>query len=291
MKKILTFALLMFVFTILASFRAENSFAEDLIAQLGTPLVTPKVNLVIKYSGTGQGNITTNPIGIKCSKLLTPGTACLSFNSGIKVTLTAKPAQYNSFAGWGGSCQGTGASCGLILLKDTYVTATFNPPPKVGLTVTKQGGPGAVSSSPAGINCDPNCPSSTASFTQGTTVSLTATAVDCRSNFSGWGGSCSGTGGCTITMSQTQPVQVTAAFEALASAYGPDRQIINPTCDRCYYCTAPNLATSLKCKLGTAPWEGRLIDSQGRVIDVHDCNAIAIWCRENGYPSSGPCSN
>jgi hypothetical protein len=82
------------------------------------------------------------------------------------------------------------------------------------LTVGKGGdGDGTVTSDPAGINCGVIC---SAAFTAGTTVTLSATAAS-NSGFSGWSGEgCSGTGACTVAM--TQPRRVTASFTCLTGA-------------------------------------------------------------------------
>ncbi len=75
------------------------------------------------------------------------------------------------------------------------------------LSVTKIGsGGGRVTSSPAGIDCGASC---SASFPAGTKVKLTP-ASDATSNFAGWGGACSGTGVCEVTLESNQTV--TAAF-------------------------------------------------------------------------------
>lgn len=66
------------------------------------------------------------------------------------------------------------------------------------LTITKDGGGGgAVTSSPAGINCGADC---TETYAQGKKVTLKAKA-DNDSTFTGWaGGGCSGTNDCTVMM-------------------------------------------------------------------------------------------
>lgn len=75
------------------------------------------------------------------------------------------------------------------------------------LSVAKSGtGTGSVSSSPPGIDCGATC---SASFADGTPVTLTATA-DSGSTFSGWsGGGCSGTSTCRVTLSSDTAVTAT----------------------------------------------------------------------------------
>ncbi len=76
------------------------------------------------------------------------------------------------------------------------------------LTVTLAGtGTGAVSSTPAGIDCPSTC---TTGFNTGTVVSLTPTAA-IGSAFAGWSGACPGTGACSVTMSAAQAVTATFA--------------------------------------------------------------------------------
>jgi hypothetical protein len=76
------------------------------------------------------------------------------------------------------------------------------------LTVARGGaGTGTVTSNPSGISCGTAC---SAGYASGTSVVLTASAAS-GSVFSGWsGGGCSGTGTCTVAMTQNQ--SVTANF-------------------------------------------------------------------------------
>ncbi|HXY39528.1 MAG TPA: hypothetical protein VEQ10_07660, partial [Vicinamibacteria bacterium] len=82
------------------------------------------------------------------------------------------------------------------------------------LGVSKSGsGSGTVSSSPSGISCGSTC---SANFSSGTVVTLTATP-DAGSTFAGWGGACSGTGACSVTMSAN--ASATATFNTTTSSY------------------------------------------------------------------------
>jgi hypothetical protein len=72
------------------------------------------------------------------------------------------------------------------------------------VTVSETGS-GTVTSSPSGIDCPTTC---TAIFPAGTQVVLTATPMS-GSSFTGWGGACTGTGTCILTMNSSQSVSAT----------------------------------------------------------------------------------
>ncbi len=77
--------------------------------------------LTVNVGGTGQGTVTSTPAGIVC-----PGAACSAmFDQGSQVTLNEAPAGGSTFAGWSGSCSGTGA-CNLTINSNEQVTSTFN---------------------------------------------------------------------------------------------------------------------------------------------------------------------
>ena len=110
-----------------------------------------------------------------------------------------------SASGCGGHLTGNTYTTGPISANCT-VNATFEPS-SYSLNLSKSGaGSGTVSSSPAGISCGSTC---SATYSPGTVVNLTQTPA-AGSVFSGWGGACSGTGGCTVTMNGNQTV--TAVF-------------------------------------------------------------------------------
>jgi pimeloyl-ACP methyl ester carboxylesterase len=97
------------------------------------------------------------------------------------------------------------------VLSASEITSLYAAP--ANLSVTRNGGGGGtVVSNYAGINCGSAC---SANFAGGTSVTLTATP-DANSTFAGWSGAgCSGTGSCTVRLSQN--AAVTATFNQLAT--------------------------------------------------------------------------
>jgi hypothetical protein len=162
--------------------------------------VPPTVTFSLTMSGTGTGTVTCN------------GAACQpSYPSGTALTIVATPAVTSLFSGWGGDCtaSGTAATCNLTLNANTTVSATFNLPT---LSVVVAG-TGSVTSSPAGISCGAIC---TASFSKGTSITLSATPVT-GMTFSGWNsGGCAGAGTCTVTL--TANTTITAMFGTVQSS-------------------------------------------------------------------------
>jgi subtilisin-like proprotein convertase family protein len=101
---------------------------------------------------------------------------------------------------------GTINAWSLTLVPTTFSCEAFTPPP-VALTVTRTGsGSGTVTASPSGIDCGETCE---ATYNRGTAVTLTATAA-AGSVFAGWGGACTGSGPCVVTL--TAATAVTATF-------------------------------------------------------------------------------
>jgi hypothetical protein len=123
------------------------------------------------------------------------------------------------FTGWSGAgCSGTGG-CTVTIGAEQTVTATFDPasPVQHVLTVSRSGsGSGTVTSAPPGIDCGATC---SASFKNGSQVTLTATPA-AGSTFAGWTVSgCSGTDACVVTMSSDQTI--TATFTPARSTAPP----------------------------------------------------------------------
>ena len=175
--------------------------------------------LAVSKSGSGAGTVSSSPAGISC------GSDCAqNFAAGSKVTLSAVPDNTSTFIGWSGACSGS-ASCTVTMSEARNVTAQFNAVPKTAysLTVTKGGsGLGTVSSTPAGIDCGPDC---TQSFSGGTRLTLVAKAAD-GATFTGWDGACSGSGSCDVTMTKSLKLeavfQTSNDFEILRTRAGRD---------------------------------------------------------------------
>ncbi len=183
------------------------SASQNVTATFSVIQSAPQLSVVV----TGSGTVGSSPPGITC-----PSTCNATFATGTQVTLTATPAQGSYFVGWsggGGTCNNnSGLSCALTLTSNQAVTATFAPNPTLSVTLGGTGS-GLVTSSPAGISCQPTCSSS---FNFGTQVTLTA-APSAGSSFAGWsggGGTCNNnnTPSCALTLTGSQ--KVTATFTA-----------------------------------------------------------------------------
>ena len=172
-------------------------------------------------NSTASGTVTSSPTGVNCATPTSGATKTCSANFAFNaaVTLTAKPATGSTFTGWSGACTGTATTCTVTMNAARSVTATFSLPPR-SLTVTASRGTttasGSVSSNPSGMACSTPTAAGVASnscsanFTNGTAVTLTASAAS-GSAFTGWSGACTGTAAtCNLTMSAAR--NVTANF-------------------------------------------------------------------------------
>jgi hypothetical protein len=176
----------------------------------GTKTVTATFTLNrydLAANRSGNGVVTSNPPGIDC------GDHCVAlFEHGTAVTLAAAADLGWSFAGWEGACSGR-AACNLLMDAAKSVTVTFALN-RYMLTVSKDGtGNGIVTSEPpAAINCGSAC---SAQVTHGTAITLSATA-GAGSRFGGWGGACTGTGVCQVTMDGTRTVSASFMLNTYA---------------------------------------------------------------------------
>ena len=160
--------------------------------------------LTVSKTGSGSGKVTSAPAGISCG-----GSCEHEYEEGVEVTLNPEASTGDEFIEWGGACTGSGA-CKVTMSSAKSVSARFEPepPPFLALTVTKLGsGTGAVTSTPAGIDCGATC---SHEFEKATTVELHQEASP-GSEFIEWGGACTGSGNCKVKMNLAK--EVTARFE------------------------------------------------------------------------------
>lgn len=159
------------------------------------------VTLAVRLVGSGSGRIVSSPTGIDC-----PGTCAMEIARGTPVTLNRAANPGSSFDGFGGGC--SGLNCASSFSANTTVYANFSTtvvtPVLHTLSVSVTGG-GTVTSHPVGIICPGAC---SATFADGTTVALTATP-GANLTLTGWGGVCSGTGGCNVLLSADASVSAT----------------------------------------------------------------------------------
>jgi hypothetical protein len=192
----------------------------------------PSYTLSTAKAGSGSGTMTSFPSGIDCG-----ATCSHAYPNGTFVTLTAAPVSGSAFAGWsGGGCSGT-AACVVSVTGDTPVTATFTHVPETLDVSTSGDGAGAVTSSPAGIDCGTSC---SHAYDYGSSVTLSALAAR-GSSFGGWSGDCAGTASCVITMT---------GEHSLDASFVKD-------------CVVPKL-------------KGKTLKAAKRALRAHDCSAGTI---------------
>ncbi len=142
----------------------------------------------------GSGTITSSPSGINC-----PGTCSYQFSAGTQVTLTESPATYNSFSGWGGACSGTSTTCVVTMSSNQSVQYTFTSiQQQLYLQVYGSGSGTMTTSTPPNLTCTSGL-CGPFEVNEGTQFSVYETPA-LGSVFSNWGGECSGTGACSVTM-------------------------------------------------------------------------------------------
>ena len=164
---------------------------------------------------SGEGTVVSNPAGIECTGAAPHSCTTEEVEEGT-VTLTASPAAGYAFKSWKGCDKKAGIygvngrQCTIDLTGERTVSAKFV---KVYDLTLENGGSGKVSSKPGGALCLPNCSETTASFEEGKTVEVLAKANK-HFHLASWGGDCSGTGSCSVSMGADHTVSATFAEDA-----------------------------------------------------------------------------
>jgi hypothetical protein len=160
----------------------------------------PTEPLGVSLAGTGHGTVTGT--GISC-----PPSCNSAFPTGNPITLTATPSPGSGFAGWSGSCTGTG-TCSVTMDSPRSVTAVFTANgtgPHVTLSVSIGGlGRGRVTG--PGIACPDVC---AVSIAPDAVVPLRETPAK-GATFGGWGGAahpCKQRTTCVVTMQGSEEVK------------------------------------------------------------------------------------
>jgi hypothetical protein len=210
--------------------------------------VTLSVDL-INNGSSGVGTVTDSTGQINCTNTggeLQSGTCSASYAVGTNVTFTETPGVGSVFTGWQDDCSGTTTTCMITVSASTgpSVLANFgNGTGTFTLNITPgsgETGGGQVSSQigAAGtISCTLNGSSATktcSATVKSGSVFVLIEAANATSNFAGWSGACSGTGGCVVTMSQNQTVSPTFTtqqnpFAVTITGNGAVTSISNPT--------------------------------------------------------------
>jgi hypothetical protein len=146
------------------------------------------------------------------------------FLAGTKITLTAVADAGSAFMGWSGDCSGSQVTCSVSIDAARNVGGAFAKEKKLAVGLH---GRGSVRSAPAGIDCGSVC---SALFVPGTALALTATADDGWA-FTHWEGACTGTAGCTVTLTADAVVQAFFApvFPLTVTKIGNGRGTVTST--------------------------------------------------------------
>jgi hypothetical protein len=185
-----------------------------------TATFTNTFALTVSVVGGTGSSVSSTPTGIDC-----PITCSAPFPIGQGVALVPHDGPNQQFTGWSGACTGTGA-CNVTMSADQTVTATFAN--TFALTVSVVGGAGSsVSATPTGIDCPITC---SAPFVTGQVVVLTPHARP-NQQFTAWGGDCSGSGACSVTMTATHSVTATFVntFTLTVSLVGNNNSSVTST--------------------------------------------------------------
>lgn len=157
--------------------------------------------LTVETEGSGSGTI-------KCELAGPPESCAAKYAEGTEITFVAEAATGSEFVEWGGDCIGQGDECELTIEEPTLVTAVFELEEVPLETFTE--GPGVGE-----IECEVELgpvEACEAEYPYGTEIALVA-EPDSESEFVEWGGDCSGSEECELTMDEEH--FVSAVFDVV----------------------------------------------------------------------------
>jgi len=181
---------------------------------------------LLRVSLSGSGSVTSEPSGIRCAEACTA-----EFPLGTKVVLTPLAGSGSMFVEWTGACEGADR-CAVSVGGSSEVKAIFAR--LMTLQINVDGG-GMVTSD-RGIVCNATC---SLSLPENAAVTLTASPGP-TTIFAGWGGACSGTTTCSVTLAKSSAVNASFALPILTVTRigdGTGTVASNPSGLNCGSCT------------------------------------------------------
>lgn len=185
-----------------------------------------QVSITFKQSNNSSGIVNIAPGGASCTD------SCLSdIIENTTVEITAAAQEGSVFISWDGDCSGTGV-CKLLMNKNKSITALFEKTPIELVTLSAEVSEGgSIASQNNVFTCTSSC---AIELPKNEAIILTPTPED-GYDFIGWGGACTGSSLCSISMSNN--LVVTALFELSTSPLASNTLLITEPhgIDHTYY--------------------------------------------------------
>ena len=192
-------------------------------------------------SGSGGSNITVTPSASSCTWSVSTSATWIHYIDRVKTGSGTLNITVDA------NSRTASRSASITIAGQTYTVnqsgAVIGYPLRLNVSTT---GDGTVSSAPAGIACGSTC---NAAFNSGTSVTLTATPA-IGNSFVGWGGACSGTGQCVLTLNAA--ARVSAQFIQTPSV--PVIEFYHSALKHYFITIDPNEADSIDAGAAGAGW-------------------------------------